>query len=406
MTKHRPVATKSILSQPTKKTSLINWLLKRAIWIILLPFVLILLLDIEVSQRIGIPEHRIVLAALLDPVYQTFILTLTITALLMRTFPQDAIHAFRRLMDQGVITGRKKESIDSFGEIYNSGRNSTIRYLLGLAFVCVGIAFSYYIVLDENLMRLLPGHQPADVSGFAVEFWLSNLLVGMGVILNVFLIGCWIFELIITAALIYRAPGYFEIQIQPAHPDQCAGFKVVGDLCLKMVYIVLIPTLFVSFWLYVSKHVALSPVLASLIPDYMLNLGFRTPAKVALGILILSGIAVFFWPMYTIHRRMVEEQLELQQELDKIATHIQQLDKSICQDPATMSADKRRKTLDEIDSLKELYLRMSNTPTWPFDRKVALKFASTQVVPFISLLSLGGPLGRLTEIIANLFQAE
>jgi hypothetical protein len=47
----------------------------------------------------------------------------------------------------------------------------------------------------------------------------------------------------------------------------------------------------------------------------------------------------------------------------------------------------------------------SKVPTWPFERSVALKFVSTQVVPILSLVSLGGPLGKLVEIVVTLFQS-
>jgi hypothetical protein len=71
-----------------------------------------------------------------------------------------------------------------------------------------------------------------------------------------------------------------------------------------------------------------------------------------------------------------------------------------------VSTDDREKTLAEIDSLKELYERTRKVPTWPFERSVALKFVSTQVVPILSLMSLGGPLGKLVEIVLTLFQSS
>ena len=219
MTK-RKTAPAKLTPASTENPSLLDRLLTQGTWIVLLPFILILPMDIEVVQRLGPPEHRIALAALFDPVYQTFIITLAITAAMIRTFPQNAFNTFRRLMDQEVMIGKVKGSIDSFGEIYDRWRKHPARYLLGLIFMGVGLAFTYYIVIDENFMRLLPGHQPVTVNGFAIEFWLSNLLVGIGVIINLFLVGCWIFELIVTAALINRAPKYFKLQFQPAHPDQ------------------------------------------------------------------------------------------------------------------------------------------------------------------------------------------
>jgi hypothetical protein len=90
--------------------------------------------------------------------------------------------------------------------------------------------------------------------------------------------------------------------------------------------------------------------------------------------------------------------------LTGLARRIHQLDGVTLTDPAAMSTAERQKILDEIASLKELYLRASKAPAWPFDRSVALKFASTQVIPVISLLGLGGPVGQLIEIVTKLFR--
>lgn len=229
--------------------------------------------------------------------------------------------------------------------------------------------------------------------------------MGLSIPLVLFVIGNWLFELFVTAVLVYRMPVFFQLDVQPVHPDRCGGFKTIGDLCLRMVYVVLVPTLLVSFWLVVNKHVPLAE-LEKLVPPYVLNPGFRTPMKVLLGLLAVSGVAVFFWPMYTVHRFMLAQRARLQQPLEAIARQIHQLNQAILADPSSVSTDDREKTLAEIDSLKELYERTRKVPTWPFERSLALKFVSTQVVPILSLMSLGGPLGKLVEIVVTLFQSS
>ncbi len=262
----------------------------------------------------------------------------------------------------------------------------------------------YYVTLGEELSRLSLDNGQALYGPYAVEVWLTCWVNSLGIPLAMLATGNWLFELFVTAVFIHRIPVFFELNIQPVHPDQCGGFKAVGDLCLRMVYVVLVPTLFVCFWLIVSKHVPLDPDLRKLLPGYVLNLGFRTPIKILLGLLAVTGVAVFFWPMYTVHRLMLIERAELQQTLDAIARRIHQLNQDILTTPSFMSADDRKKALTDIGSLKELYERTRKVPTWPFERSVALKFISTQTIPILSLMGLGGPLGVIAEIVLKLFQ--
>lgn len=382
--------------------------LRWAIWLVLIPFGLSLLLNIEVVLRLSAPEQpfRYRLSALFDPVYQTYVLTLVIMVALLQAFFRSVPPTFQRLAKQKVIDEKEKGQALAFVRTYRRWLDHPARFLVGAAFAATSAVLVYYVVFGGEPARLLPGDGQAPYGPYAAEIWLTHWVNGLGIPLASFVIGNWLFELLVTAVLVHRMPAFFELDIQPVHPDRCGGFKTIGDLCLKMVYVVLAPTLFVSFWLVVSKHVPLAPELRDLLPPYVLNLGFRSPMKILLGLLAVSGVAVFFWPMYTVHRLMLAERADLQQTLDAIARQIHQLNQAILADPSSVSIDDPKKTLAEIDSLKELYERTRKAPTWPFERSVALKFVSTQVVPILSLMGLGGPLGKLVEILVKLFQSS
>lgn len=382
--------------------------LRWAIYLVLIPFGLILLLNIEAILRLSVPEPQFCyrLSARFDPVYQTSVLTLVITVALLQAFFRSVPYTFQRLAKQKVIDEKEKGQALAFVQTYRRWLDHPARFLVGAAFAATSAVLVYYVIFGGKLARLLPGNGQALYGPYAAEIWLTHWIMGLGIPLALFVIGNWLFELFVTAVLVYRMPVFFELDIQPVHPDQCGGFKTIGDLCLKMVYVVLVPTLLVSFWLVVSKHVPLAPESEKLVPPYVLDPGFRTPMKVLLGLLAVSGVAVFFWPMYTVHRLMLAQRVELQQTLDAIACQIHQLNQAILADPSSVSTDDREKTLAEIDSLKELYERTRKVPTWPFERSVALKFVSTQVVPILSLIGLGGPPGKLVEIVVKLFQSS
>lgn len=381
-------------------------LLRYAVWLAALPFGLTLALDIAAVIRVGAPQGqaRFILAGLFDPIYQTFVLTLVVTAWLIRDFFQSVPATFQRLAEQAVIHEKEKGQARAFVQAYQRWLYHPARFLAGAAFAVVGIAVDYSLIFGEDLARLAPGHEPASMGLYAGVVWLTNWINVVGIVAALFVGGSMIFRMCATAASIYRTPAFFDFHIQLSHPDRCGGFKAIGDLCLRMVYVLVAPALFVSFWLIVSRHVTLTPEWQQLLPPYVLSAGFRTPVKALLVLLAVSGVVIFFWPMYTLHCLMLAERAELQKTLDAITRHIHHLDGRTLKEPATLGAEARKKLLEEIDSLNEVYLRASKAPAWPVDRDLALKFASTQVIPVVSLLGLGGPIGQLIGIMTKLIQ--
>jgi hypothetical protein len=281
-------------------------LVRRAAWLAAVPCLLTVGLDLLAVLFIGVPpgKSRFFLAGLFDPIYQTFVLTLIIMARFMRVFFQTVSETFKSLAEQAVFSEKEKGQASAFVRTYQRWLYSPTRFLLAAAFAVVGLTLDYYLFLGENLSRLAPGHEPAYLGPYANTVWLTNWINALGMLVALFVIGSLIFRMFVTAAFISRAPAFFEFHIQLSHPDQCGGFKAIGDLCLKMVYVLLAPALFVSFWLIVSKHVTLSPDWQELLPPYVLSVGFRSPVKLLLLLLAVSGVGIFFWPMYTVHTLM------------------------------------------------------------------------------------------------------
>lgn len=381
-------------------------LLRGAVWLALAPFAFTFGINALDVLVLGVPpgELRFYLTSLFDPVFQTWVLSLVIAAWLMRVFFQAVPRVFQQLAQQGVITEKEKGSALAFVQAHDYWLHHPARLLTSLAYMAVGLALDYYLVFGESLARLLPGHELAALGPHANVIWLSNWVNGLLILLTQFFAGNLIFRMFVIATFIYRAPQFFEFHFHPSHPDQCSGFKPIGDLCLKMVYILLVIALHLIFWLLVGGQVTLTPEWQVLVPPYIFSDVFRIPVGILLTILTVSSIAVFFWPMYSVHTLMLAEQAEQHRTLNRIIRHVHALDRSLLQDPTNMPTDDRKKILAEIDSLKELYQHTLKAPTWPFDRNVALKFASTQVLPIISVLGLGGPFNQLAEIVIKLFQ--
>ena len=389
-------------SPPTKNDFIRNfsdWVMLNALWVILVPFGITLLIYLEAILRLGPPPDIIVLSRGVDDLfYQTFVLVVVIMAWLMKSLSQQRNSALQRLLAQKVISEIKGGETQDIVLVFRRWSKHWIQYLLNAIFVIIGLWFNYAIIYGKEINRLLPGNEPTFVGVYAPEVWLSNLVTSIGSLLALFLVGNWIFEIIITARIINHAPKYFDLEIQPSHPDKSGGLKTVGDLCLKMVYIVLIPTIFISFSL-ASEY--FPPDMQASVPAYLLTDNFQALGRVVLVVLGASGIFVFFWPMFTVHRRMLDEHVELGIVKDNIAQRILILNRKLMLDPAAIATeDKRKQTLSDIESLIELHQYFHKTPVWPFDRSVLIKFITTQTVPIISLLSLSSSqLGEFLEII-------
>lgn len=380
-------------------------LLRGAVWLALVPFAFTFGINALAVFVLGPPpgEWRFYLTSFFDPVFQTWVLSLIIAAWLMRDFFKSVHKVFQQLAQQGVITEKENGRAMAFVQAHDHWLHHPARLLISLVYMALGLALVYYLVFGENLSRLLPGHEAEVLGPYANVVWLSNWINSLLIVVTQFFAGSLIFRLFVVGTFIYRAPQFFEFHFQPSHPDQCSGFKPIGDLCLKMVYILLVVALHLIFWLLVGGH-TLTPEWLALVPPYIFTNVFRLPAELLLLFLTVSSIGIFFWPMYSVHQLMLGEQAEQNRTLNRIIRHIHDLDSGLLKDPTHMPTDERKKILAEIDSLKELYQHTLKAPTWPFDRNVALKFASTQVIPIISLLGVTGPFNQVVEIVVKLFQ--
>lgn len=386
-----------------------DWLLRSAVWIILGLFGVTVLLNLLAVATLGFPEDesRHSLASLFDPVYQSFVLMLVVMVLLVRSFFRQLHETTRRLIGQEVIVETEEAKAPNFVQTWHllQDLRNPARFLTGAIFMAAAAALIFYVIYEQDLSGLLPGHKmPPPLEAYSTVIYITRLLYSAGILAALYAVGNWMFMLFQTGKLFRRLPNFFDLKIQPAHPDRCGGFKAAGDLYLKMVYVILAPAVFFSFWLIVSKSLALNPTLQDIFPPYLAWPGFRTPLKIILGMLVISGMLIFVWPALTLHTFLMEERAELEKDLAGIASRIRLLNREVLDDPAYKSIDDRDQLLAEIDSLQDLYAHIRKAPTWPFDRRITVKFVSTQVIPVLSLLGLGEPLARLVEIMAALFR--
>ena len=392
-----------------------DWLLRRAVWIILILYGVTVLLDLLVllnllSADTLLPpaaDFRHSLIALFDPVYQSFVLTLVIMVLLVRSFFRQLRETTRRLIGQEVIVEPEEAKDPNFVQTWHllQDLRNPARFLTGAIFMAAAAAVICYVIYEQDLSGLLPGYKmPPPLEAYSTVIYITRLLNSAWILVALYAIGNWMFILVQTGNLFRRLSDFFDLKMQPAHPDNCGGFKAAGDLYLKMAYVILAPAVFISIWLIVGKNLEPNSTPQNIFPPYLAATGFRIPLNIILGMFVISGMLIFIWPAYTLHNFLMEERAEQEEDLAAIASRIRVLNRVVLDDPTFKPMDDRDLLLAEIDSLQDLYARTWKAPTWPFDRRITVKFVSTQAIPVLSLLGLGEPLARLVEIMAVLFR--
>lgn len=213
--------------------------------------------------------------------------------------------------------------------------------------------------------------------------------------------GIW---LVCTVAKYLRQlPRAFNLDIQPRHPDGCGGLKRVGDLCLEMAAMCIVPAVLVSFW-----------ILGGILAQATLNLTAVT--HIAVATLLALTFLTFFAPMWTFHDYMAREKAAFQ---DKAIQEIAPVEKRLRelisqgkqegpQEPTdytvASSEDTRNNEIEklkkQLELLHQLYLADLKYPVWPFDVNIFIKFFTPQIVPIFVLM--GGLENKDTTLFSDI----
>lgn len=177
----------------------------------------------------------------------------------------------------------------------------------------------------------------------------------------------------------------FKLRIQPNHSDRCGGFRPVGNLGFNLAAIILIPSIFLAVWGFITVFFK-DPSFQV----YVVLWGglFRQ----LLVLLACLSLFVFIQPLYKIHLGMEKNAQTIRAELDNLGREIEKLSYELRSQAVALSPQRGEEKLKSIEFMKKVYGENSQIPTWPFDWKTVLSFSSAQVVPLLSLVGTSGPI--------------
>jgi hypothetical protein len=94
------------------------------------------------------------------------------------------------------------------------------------------------------------------------------------------------------------------------------------------------------------------------------------------------------------------------QRLDALTRRMSAINQELLELPQGLEAGEAQKRLDQLKWMRQVYEENRRCPTWPFDRDIALKLTTSQVVPLLSLTGLGKPLLDLVGSVVNFLQQQ
>jgi hypothetical protein len=295
------------------------------------------------------------------------------------------------LYEQGIIQDETdRQTFIRWLDRFEREANSRLAWIGGLILALAGLSLTYPI-----LYRLKYNQIPDP----PIDLWLYYTTGNGGFVAPLlgFFLGLLVWRAGVLAFNLYRLGRDIDLRVLPEHPDRCGGLRSLGDLCLQLAMVVLIPAIFLAFWGIIENVVKLQ--------------GLQTGAELYgdsarrwLLFLVAAGFFLFFLPLDSIHQRMNRRRLQVQRELAELSSKMEQIAAQLREQAEQMTPAQGKECLDQLEFMDKIYQRSRRFPTWPFDARLLAGFASAQALPLLSLLGVGEPITKGLLIILGWIQ--
>jgi len=208
-------------------------------------------------------------------------------------------------------------------------------------------------------------------------------LVRLAFLMAGFVAGTIAWRILVIADTVSKLGKLFDFDLQINHPDACGGLRPIGDLCLKLAYVISPFPILLGLWLVFINLLDIR--FLRMAPE---NLGPLSSTIIFLTIpTAILCIFIFFLPLGSVHATMLRAKSRLQIELDSISQEIHQLSTSLLTRANDLAPQRGTSLEEKIEFLKRVYARNSQIPTWPYKSTHLWGLISTQVVPSLGVIS-------------------
>jgi hypothetical protein len=315
-------------------------------------------------------------------------LSLLIFLTLANTFLATVRPTIASLFSNGVVsrqTGGDGELLET-----QATCEQTIDRLLnhGARILVAGIVASatlYYYVARR-------GDQGVFVSTTSLLNFLDDMLYFVPTVCSTYFVGIVVWKLFVISVFFQYFPERYALVPRFLHPDGACGLLPLGDLCLRMMYVAVIPTVLSALFLLsyfvapqgIARYVTLNALLISGVTPLILGVG-------------IIGLVIGFLPLFRFHLAIIKYRHEWTEQLKALSERIIAEKAKILRPPEDLKEehldfDKVLKTLTELQSYYESSRKVR---MWPVDRGL-----SARIWGSVALLS--GQLVALIEIVRKL----
>lgn len=299
--------------------------------------------------------------------------------------PQDLRLVWTRGMIRSPNDSRRPtEAYRAFIGEFEETLNARWAWLVGAAFAVIGFASTF-------AMRTLlaTGRWPEiDVVGYYFQKNFAINVVPLG-----YLMGLLAWRVGVIAFFVNRLGKRFELAIQPKHPDRCGGLKPLGDWCLAIALLLLLPALYFSFW---GVLITFFPLSFKLVAD--LWGGWYQQLLIVLSV---AAVFLFVQPLYSIHLQMEQRRRDIQAELDELSHKIDEMMLELRTKADTLTPEQGKQRLETLEFMQKVYDQSKHVPTWPFDADSLWRFVAAQAVPLLGLISTTKPLVPVIQAVLS-----
>jgi hypothetical protein len=324
-----------------------------------------------------------------DLLYLTGGLAILISILVTRTlfeqFPHILLMLWRRKLlcprdTHAAFAEPRSQTIDMvflrFIRAIPESMNSKAEIIFGMS----GILIAGWTIwlLDTDILREIYVNFRTHLLWYSIL-----LLVRLSFIAAGFVAGIIGWRIMVIADTISKLGKTFDFDIQINHPDGCGGLRPIGDLCLKLAYVISPLPILLGLWLVFINFFDLRYL--RMVPENLVPLG-STLVLLAIPTAALCLFS-FFMPLGTVHTAMLRAKSKLQIELDDISQEIHQLSTDLLTKANSLAPQQGIPLEEKIEFLKRVYARNSQIPTWPYRSTHIWGLISTQIVPSLGVIS-------------------
>jgi hypothetical protein len=373
-----------------------------------LPFAFSLLTAIGFSLRQGNISKDVVVTSVVDPLldYTTWslLIGMAVGAFLfarwLRTIPAffQQLLALQSAGANGLPADERKR-FDTFRTEYQAALLSRKRSLVtGLCVSTVaavtlvawwiGFVFPFPRRADLQLLGLepivgAPGASLLEHIGVTGQRLLIVLYFpGTVVVLSIcaYLFGAVVWIMGSTGLSICRYVRRFGVPVWPKHPDRCGGVRFVGTFCVQMVLPLLAGISAYSLFYFGASLLVLLNSNFHIAGSVALRASARGVVVVAVPVTVAVLLVVTItalWPIWSVHGAM-----RAHQQVDEatFTRSAKRLTDEITAGLAANNLVQARAAKDELELVEAVHVPAENYPTWPFERRLFVRFVAPQVI--------------------------